>query len=110
VSIIPHAFLLAAAGQPEAVGFPARPARLTDREAQILGLLARGLATKQIGWELGISPKSAGHHIQNLYGKIGTSTGGSVTPFALQHNLLPSSDTCAAPVTTPVGESANMPT
>lgn len=84
--------VLAAAGQPAAARSPAHPAGLTDRETQVLGLLARGLVTKQIAWKLGISPKTADRHIQNLYGKIGISTRAGATLFALQHNLLPSSD------------------
>jgi HD-GYP domain-containing protein (c-di-GMP phosphodiesterase class II) len=83
--------VLAAAGQPAAVRSPSHPAGLTDREAQVLSLLARGMATKQVAWELGISPKTADRHIQNLYGKIGTSTRAGATLFALQNNLLPSS-------------------
>lgn len=84
--------VLAAAGQPAAAPSPPRPAGLTDRETQVLGLLARGLVTKQIAWELGISPKTADRHIQNLYGKIGISTRAGATLFALQHNLLSGGD------------------
>ena len=80
--------VLTAEGQQARVAPPPRPAGLTDREAQVLGLLARGLATKQIAWELGISPKTADHHIQNLYGKIGISTRAGATLFALEHDLL----------------------
>jgi DNA-binding CsgD family transcriptional regulator len=52
----------------------ARPAGLTEREAEVVGLLARGLQTKQIAAALGISVKTADHHVQNAYGKIGVST------------------------------------
>jgi HD-GYP domain-containing protein (c-di-GMP phosphodiesterase class II) len=99
--------VLAAAGQPSAARSRVHPAGLTDRQAEVLKLLARGLATKQIAWELGISPKTADHHIQNLYGKIGISTRAGATLFALQHNLLPSGDSHALPSQRPVGESAN---
>ncbi len=64
-----------------------RPAGLTDREAQVVGLLARGLQTKQIARALGISVKTADRHIQNAYGKIGVSTRAAAALFAMQHGL-----------------------
>jgi HD-GYP domain-containing protein (c-di-GMP phosphodiesterase class II) len=65
----------------------ARPAGLTDREAQVIGLLARGLQTKQIARALGISAKTADRHIQNAYAKIGISTRAAAALFAMQHGL-----------------------
>ena len=64
-----------------------RPAGITDREAQVVGLLARGLQTKQIARALGISVKTADRHIQNAYGKIGVSTRAAAALFAMQHGL-----------------------
>jgi HD-GYP domain-containing protein (c-di-GMP phosphodiesterase class II) len=64
-----------------------RPAGITDREAQVLTLIARGLLTKQIAHELGISPKTADRHIQHIYEKIGVSTRAGATLFAIQHGL-----------------------
>ena len=49
-----------------------RPAGLSEREAEVVGLLARGLQTKQIARALGISVKTADRHIQNAYGKMGS--------------------------------------
>jgi HD-GYP domain-containing protein (c-di-GMP phosphodiesterase class II) len=65
----------------------ARPAGLTDRETQVIGLLARGLQTKQIARALGISAKTADRHIQNAYTKIGVSTRAAATLFAMEHGL-----------------------
>jgi HD-GYP domain-containing protein (c-di-GMP phosphodiesterase class II) len=65
----------------------ARPAGLTDREAQVIGLVARSLQTKQIARALGISAKTADRHIQNAYAKIGISTRAAATLFAMQHGL-----------------------
>jgi DNA-binding CsgD family transcriptional regulator len=87
------------AGQPpagEAAGEAARgsqvtgdrPAGLSERECEVLGLLARGLATKQVARRLGISPKTCDHHIQRLYGKAGVSTRAGATLFALEHGLV----------------------
>jgi HD-GYP domain-containing protein (c-di-GMP phosphodiesterase class II) len=64
-----------------------RPAGLTQREAEVIGLLARGLQTKQIARVLGISAKTADRHVQNAYGKIGVSTRASAALFAMQHGL-----------------------
>jgi DNA-binding NarL/FixJ family response regulator len=76
----------------EAAGQPAprleRPAGLTEREAEVLALLARGLQTKQVGKALGISAKTADRHIQNTYRKIGVSSRAAATMFAMEHGLV----------------------
>ena len=64
-----------------------RPAGLTEREAEVVALLARGLQTKQVARRLGISIKTADHHIQNAYAKIGVSTRAAAALFAMQHGL-----------------------
>jgi HD-GYP domain-containing protein (c-di-GMP phosphodiesterase class II) len=66
-----------------------RPAGLTDREVQVIGLLARGFQTKQVGRALGISVKTADRHIQNAYRKIGVSTRAGAAVFAMEHGLVP---------------------
>jgi HD-GYP domain-containing protein (c-di-GMP phosphodiesterase class II) len=65
-----------------------RPAGLTEREAQVVALLARGLQTKQVGRALGISVKTADRHVQNAYAKIGISTRAAAALFAMQHGLV----------------------
>ena len=64
-----------------------RPAGLTERETEVVGLLARGLQTKQVARALGISVKTADTHVQNAYRKIGVSTRAAATLFAMQHGL-----------------------
>jgi HD-GYP domain-containing protein (c-di-GMP phosphodiesterase class II) len=78
--------VLEASGQP--VQRIERPAGLTEREVEVLRLLARGLQTKQIASALGISPKTADRHIQNAYGKIGVSTRAAATLFVMEHGLM----------------------
>ncbi len=78
--------VLIAAGQPRRPVH--RPAGLSERECEVLGLIARGLATKQVARQLGISPKTCDHHIQRLYGKAGVSTRAGATLFALEHGLV----------------------
>jgi HD-GYP domain-containing protein (c-di-GMP phosphodiesterase class II) len=65
-----------------------RPAGLTEREAEVIGLLARGFQTKQVARRLGISVKTADNHVQNAYAKIGVSTRAAATLFAMQHGLV----------------------
>jgi DNA-binding NarL/FixJ family response regulator len=76
----------------EAVGHQAprieRPAGLTEREAEVVGLLARGMQTKQVARALGISAKTADRHVQNAYAKIGISTRAAAAMFAMQHGLV----------------------
>ncbi len=64
------------------------PAGLTSRELEVVGLLARGLQTKQIARRLSISTKTADRHIQNAYRKMGVSTRAGATLFATKHGLV----------------------
>jgi HD-GYP domain-containing protein (c-di-GMP phosphodiesterase class II) len=77
----------------EAAGQPAPqvqyPAGLTEREVEVVGLVARGSQTKQVARMLGISIKTADRHIQNSYRKMGVSTRAAATLFAMEHGLVP---------------------
>jgi NarL family two-component system response regulator YdfI len=46
---------------------------LTEREGQVLQLMARGLANKQIALELGISEHTVKFHISSIYTKLGVT-------------------------------------
>jgi DNA-binding NarL/FixJ family response regulator len=76
----------------EAAGIPAppleRPEGLTEREVEVLGMLARGLATKQVAHALGISAKTADHHIQHVYAKIGVTSRAAATIYAMEKGLV----------------------
>ena len=58
------------------------------REVDVLRLAARGLTTREIADRLYISPKTADHHIQHIYGKIGTSTRAGAALWAMQHAVV----------------------
>jgi HD-GYP domain-containing protein (c-di-GMP phosphodiesterase class II) len=80
----------------EAGGHPAmRPARrewpggLTDREVEVLRLVARGLSNKQVAAELFISDATVHHHVLHVYQKIGLSTRAGAALFAMENDLLP---------------------
>jgi HD-GYP domain-containing protein (c-di-GMP phosphodiesterase class II) len=63
-------------------------AGLSEREVEILRLIARGHSKKQIGELLTISQKTVDHHIQHIYNKINVSTRAAATLFAIEHDLL----------------------
>ena len=63
------------------------PAGLTEREVQVVRLIASGLQTKQIARVLDISHKTVDFHIQSAYRKMGVSTRAGATLFAMQHGL-----------------------
>jgi HD-GYP domain-containing protein (c-di-GMP phosphodiesterase class II) len=65
------------------------PAGLTQREVEVLRLLARGLSNKEIAERLVISPKTVGNHVEHIYAKIGASTRAAAGLFAMRHGLLP---------------------
>jgi len=65
-----------------------RPAGLTERETEVVAMLARGLQTKQVARTLGISVKTADRHIQNAYRKMGVSTRAAATLFAMEQGLM----------------------
>jgi HD-GYP domain-containing protein (c-di-GMP phosphodiesterase class II)/DNA-binding CsgD family transcriptional regulator len=67
---------------------PQHPGGLTNREVDVLRLAARGLSTKEIGDRLYISPKTADHHIEHVYTKIGVSTRAAAALWAMQHAVV----------------------
>ena len=64
------------------------PGGLTNREVEVLRLAARGLTMREIGDRLYISPKTADHHIQHIYTKIGVSTRAAAALWAMQHGVV----------------------
>jgi HD-GYP domain-containing protein (c-di-GMP phosphodiesterase class II) len=65
-----------------------RPAGLSEREIEVLRLVARGCSNHQIAEHLVISRRTAEHHVQHIYTKIGTSSRPAAAVFALEHDLL----------------------
>ncbi len=54
----------------ESEGEPIERGPLTERELEVLGLLAQGLANKQIAMELGISEHTVKFHVSSIYTKL----------------------------------------
>ena len=65
-----------------------RPAGLTERQCEVLRLLARGLTNPQIADALHISRRTAEHHVQDVYTALGVSTRAAATLFAMERGLL----------------------
>jgi HD-GYP domain-containing protein (c-di-GMP phosphodiesterase class II) len=63
-------------------------AGLSEREMDVLCLIARGNSIKQIAQQLHIAEKTVDNHIQHIYNKIGVSTRAGATLFAIEQNLL----------------------
>jgi predicted ATPase/DNA-binding CsgD family transcriptional regulator len=66
----------------------ARPGGLSRREIDVLKLMAEGRTTSEIAGQLFISAKTADHHIQHIYTKIGVSNRAAATRWALQHEIV----------------------
>ncbi|MGZ4422045.1 MAG: response regulator transcription factor, partial [Gaiellaceae bacterium] len=64
------------------------PGGLTRREVEVLRLAARGLTTGPIADRLYLSPKTADHHIQHIYGKIRVSTRAAAALWAMEHAVI----------------------
>ncbi len=79
--------VLTAAGH-QAVVRRQPPAGLTDREVEVLALVAEGCSNKQIAQRLVISRRTAEHHVQHIYTKIGASSRAAAALFAMEHKLL----------------------
>lgn len=82
------AVVLSAAGSRQELPRTVNPGGLTDREIEVLRLLARGHPNRRVGEKLFISPKTVGRHVENIYSKIGVSTRAGAAVYAMEHRLL----------------------
>lgn len=81
--------VLAAAGQRTATRVRGEwPAALSEREVEVLCLLARGRTNKAIAAELTLSARTVQHHIEHIYAKTGVATRAAAALFAVEHDLL----------------------
>jgi DNA-binding CsgD family transcriptional regulator len=62
---------------------------LTEREHQVLRLLANGRTGKEIAGELAVSVPTAQRHIANIYAKIGARGRVEAAAYAFEHGMLP---------------------
>jgi len=50
------------------------PLELTDRETDVVALVARGLTNREVAGELYVSTKAVEYHLRNVFGKLGISS------------------------------------
>ena len=61
---------------------------LTERESEVLGLLAQGLANKQIAARLGISEHTVKFHVSSIYSKLGASSRTEAVRLGVRQGLI----------------------
>jgi NarL family two-component system response regulator LiaR len=69
--------------QPANAGFD-----LTDRELEVLPLLANGMSNAEIAQQLTISPSTAKHHVRSILSKLGAANRAEAVSIALQNDLI----------------------
>ena len=60
---------------------------ISDREREVLQLVARGRRYQEIGTELGISARTVENHVRNILGKLHLSRRSDLVRYAVQHGL-----------------------
>jgi HD-GYP domain-containing protein (c-di-GMP phosphodiesterase class II) len=65
-----------------------RPGGLSDREVEVARLVAAGLSNPEIARRLVISRRTAEHHVQHIYAKVGVSSRAGLALFAHEHHLV----------------------
>jgi HD-GYP domain-containing protein (c-di-GMP phosphodiesterase class II) len=67
---------------------PGRPGDLTARQVEVLRLVAAGLSNREIAARLVVARRTAEHHVQDVYRKIGASSRAAAALYAMEHGLL----------------------
>lgn len=63
--------------------------RLTDRELQIMGLIATGERISDVASTLFVSTKTVKNHLTSIYAKLGVTSGGQAIAEAYRRGLVP---------------------
>jgi predicted ATPase/DNA-binding CsgD family transcriptional regulator/Tfp pilus assembly protein PilF len=67
---------------------PMYPDELTEREVEVLRLVASGLTDTQVAEQLVISPRTVQGHLRSIYSKIRAHSRSAATRYAVERNLL----------------------
>src|SRR6266508_6113909 len=62
--------------------------RLTERQAEVLRLVAEGKTNRQIAAELTLSDKTVGRHLENIFAKLAVSSRAAATRIAVREALI----------------------
>ncbi len=63
------------------------PAGLTQREAEVLRLVAQGMTDAEVARVLSISPRTVGQHLRSIYNKLDVRSRTEATRFAIEHHI-----------------------
>lgn len=63
-------------------------AGLSDRELEVVRLVARGLTNRQVAERLFLSPHTVSRHLSNIYAKLGVGSRSAATSWAHDHGLM----------------------
>jgi len=79
-------------GMPEGIFLdqpaPANPDKITDREREVLQLLAEGLAMKEVANVLNVTPRTIAFHKYAMMKRLGVKTGAELIQYAVKHGLV----------------------
>ena len=67
----------------------AHGSELTEREREVLALVARGYTNKQIAEALYVTEKTARNHVSHILEKLGLARRSEAAAFAVEHKLVP---------------------
>jgi DNA-binding CsgD family transcriptional regulator len=84
-------FLQELGSLPSDVRAASNPARLTDREIDLVRLVAAGKSNQEIAAELVLSPRTVERHLSNIYGKLaadGKAARATATAYAFRNGLV----------------------
>jgi HD-GYP domain-containing protein (c-di-GMP phosphodiesterase class II) len=80
--------VLAAAGARRGPGRPRTTGDLTEREVEVLCLIARGHSNREVGRRLAIAPKTVGRHVEHIYDKLDIRSRAAAALYAATHGLV----------------------
>lgn len=77
---------LAVSLNPRSAALPSAPNKLTAREREVLSLVAKGLAGKQVARQLHISPKTVERHKTKIFSKLAVPNAAAAVTLFLSTN------------------------
>ncbi len=69
-------------------GAPTKPGGLSERECEVLRLVAAGKTNREIAAQLVISEHTVSRHLQNMFMKLGITSRAAATAYAYEHHLV----------------------